>query len=187
YQIFNANFSQYIKVEADIRHYLRLGPNAKLASRAMAGFGYSYGNSTQLPYVKQFFSGGPNGLRAFRARTLGPGSYTPEFYGENNFFADQTGDIKIELNTEYRAKLASIIHWAAFLDAGNVWLQNSDAEKPGAAFGRNFLQDIAVGAGLGLRFDLSFLIIRTDLAMPLRIPYLPQGDRWVFDHINFRS
>lgn len=187
YQILNANFSQYIKTELDFRHYMKVGANATLASRAMAGFGYSYGNSTQLPYVKQFFSGGPNGLRAFRARTLGPGSYTPEFYGENNFFADQTGDIKIELNTEYRAKLASIIHWAAFLDAGNVWLQNSDAEKPGAAFGRNFLQEIAVGAGLGLRFDLSFLIIRTDLAMPLRIPYLPQGDRWVFDHINFRS
>lgn len=187
YQIFNANFSQYIKTEADFRHYMRLGTNSVLASRAMAGFGYSYGNSTQLPYVKQFFSGGPNGIRAFRARTLGPGSYTPEFYGEDNFFADQTGDIKIELNTEYRAKLASIIHWAAFIDAGNIWLQNSDPEKPGAAFSSGFIKEMAVGAGLGLRFDLSFLVIRTDLAMPLRIPYRPAGDRWVFDEINFRD
>lgn len=187
YQIFNANFSQYVKIEADVRHYLRLGPNAKLASRAMAGFGYSYGNSRMLPYVKQFFSGGPNGLRAFRARTAGPGSYTPEFYGEDNFFADQTGDIKIELNTEYRAKLASVVHWAAFIDAGNIWLQHTDPEKPGAAFSKNFVNEMAVGAGLGLRFDFTFLILRTDLAMPLRIPYRPKGERWVMDEINFRS
>ncbi|SKB33354.1 Outer membrane protein assembly factor BamA [Parapedobacter luteus] len=187
YQIFNANFSQYIKSEVDFRHYMKLGTNATLASRAMAGLGYSYGNSTQLPYVKQFFSGGPNGIRAFRARTLGPGSYTPEFYGENNFFADQTGDIKIELNTEYRARLNSIVHWAAFVDAGNVWLQNSDPEKPGAAFSSNFVNEMAVGAGLGLRFDFTFLILRGDLAMPLRIPYRPKGERWLFDEINFRS
>lgn len=187
YQILNANFAQYIKTELDFRHYMKLGTNSTLASRAMAGFGYSYGNSTQLPYVKQFFMGGPNGLKAFRARALGPGSYTPEFYGEDNFFADQTGDIKIELNTEYRAKLASIIHWAAFIDAGNIWLQNSDPDKPGAAFSRNFINEMAVGAGLGLRFDLTFLILRTDLAMPLRIPYRAPGDRWVFDEINFRN
>jgi len=187
FQLLNANFSQYIKTELDFRHYMKLGANSTLASRAMAGFGYSYGNSTQLPYVKQFFSGGPNGIRAFRARALGPGSYTPEFYGEDNFFADQTGDIKIEFNTEYRAKLASIVHWAAFVDAGNIWLQNSDPDKPGAAFSRNFVNELAVGAGLGLRFDLSFLVIRTDLAMPLRIPYRPKGERWVFDEINFRD
>lgn len=187
YQIFNANFSQYIKLEGDIRHYMRLGQNSQLASRIMGGFGYSYGNSRVLPYVKQYFMGGPNGLRAFRARALGPGSYTPEFYGEDNFFADQTGDIKIELNTEYRAKLASIIHWAAFIDAGNIWLQNTDSDKPGARFSREFINEMAVGAGLGLRFDLSFLVIRTDLAMPLRIPYRPKGERWVFDEINFRD
>lgn len=187
YQIFNANFSQYIKTEADFRYYIKLGTNSVLASRAMAGFGYSYGNSLKLPYVKQFFMGGPNGLRAFRARALGPGSYTPEFYGENNFFADQTGDIKFELNTEYRAKLASILHWAAFIDAGNIWLQRQDPEKPGANFSKNFVNEMAVGAGLGLRFDLTFLILRTDLAMPLRIPYRPQGQRWVFDEVNFRD
>ena len=187
YQIFNANFSQYVKVEADFRHYLRLGPNARLASRVMAGYGYSYGNSRSLPYVKQFFSGGPNGLRAFRARAIGPGSYTPEFYGEDNFFADQTGDIKLEFNTEYRAKLASVVSWAAFIDAGNIWLQHADPEKPGAAFSKNFIKEMAVGAGLGLRFDFTFLILRTDLAMPLRIPYNPEVERWVMDQINFRD
>ena len=187
FQVFGADFSQYVKVEADFRHYMRLGENAQLASRAMAGFGYSYGNSRMLPYVKQFFSGGPNGIRAFRARALGPGSYMPEFYGEDNFFADQTGDIKLEFNTEFRAKLASVINWAAFVDAGNIWLQHYDADKPGAQFSKAFLREMAVGAGLGLRFDFTYLVIRTDLAIPLRIPYLPRGERWVFNKINFRD
>lgn len=187
YQVFGTNFSQYVKVEGDFRHYFRLGENSQLVSRAMAGFGYSYGNSRTLPYVKQFFAGGPNGLRAFRARTLGPGSYVPEFYGENNFFADQTGDIKIELNAEYRAKLASVVNWAAFIDAGNIWLQHTDPDKPGAQFSKEFINEMAVGGGLGLRFDFTYLVIRTDLAIPLRIPYLPKGERWVFDQINFRD
>lgn len=187
FQAFGTRFSQYVKVEADFRHYLRLGENTQLVSRAMAGLGYSYGNSNTLPYVKQFFSGGPNGLRAFRARALGPGSYEPEFFGEDNFFADQTGDVKLEFNAEFRAKLASVVNWAAFIDAGNIWLQNTDINKPGARFSREFLRELAVGAGLGLRFDFTYLVIRTDLAMPLRVPYLPRGDRWVFDHINFRD
>ncbi|WP_257669939.1 translocation and assembly module lipoprotein TamL [Parapedobacter tibetensis] len=185
YQVFGTNFSQYVKIEGDVRHYMRLGKNSQLASRAIAGFGYSYGNSRMLPYLKQYFMGGPNGLRAFRARALGPGSYTPEFYGEDNFFADQTGDIKIEFNTEYRAKLASVVNWALFVDAGNIWLQNTDENKPGAKFSREFINELAVGAGVGLRFDFTYLIIRTDLAMPLRIPYRAKGERWVLDEINF--
>lgn len=184
YQIFNANFSQYIKTEADFRHYLRLSTHRTLASRAMIGFGYSYGNSSSLPYVKQFFSGGPNSLKAFRARAVGPGSYAPQYLGENNFFADQTGDIKMEVNVEFRDRLAGIVHWAAFIDAGNVWLQNEDPSKPGAHFSKNFLQEYAVGGGLGLRFDLSFLLLRTDLAIPFRVPYRAAGDRWVFNEID---
>lgn len=185
YQIFNANFSQYVKTEIDFRYYIKVGANGVWASRAMGGYGYSYGNSLKLPYVKQFFMGGPNGLRAFRARALGPGSYTPEFYGEDNFFADQTGDMKLEFNTEYRAKLAGILHWAVFVDAGNIWLQREDTEKPGAHFSKNFVKELAVGAGAGLRFDLTFLILRTDLAMPLRIPYRQAGQRWVINDIDF--
>ena len=187
YQILDANFSQYIKTEGDFRHYLKLGPNATLASRAMVGFGYSYGNSSALPYVKQFFSGGPNSLKAFRARAVGPGSYEPQYLDENNFFADQTGDIKLELNTEYRARLTGIIHWAAFIDAGNIWLQNEVADKPGAAFSGDFYKELAVGGGAGLRFDLSFLVLRTDLAIPFRVPYRAEGNRWVFNEIDFSS
>ncbi len=185
YQIFNANFSQYIKTEADFRHYMKLGRNTVLASRAMLGFGYSYGNSRSLPYVKQFYSGGPNGLRGFRARAVGPGSHVPEYLGENNFFPDQTGDIKMEFNTELRAKIVSIIDYGVFLDMGNVWLQNSAPDKPGAQFSGNFLNEFAVSGGVGLRFDLSFLILRTDFGIPLRLPHRPEGQRWVFNEIDF--
>ncbi len=187
YQIFNADFSQYIKAEADFRNYTKLTRNSQLAARAMFGYGYSYGNSVMLPYVKQYFVGGPNSLRAFRARALGPGSYEPPRLGENNFIPDQTGDVKLELNAEYRAKLVSVVHWAAFVDAGNIWLQNESEDKPGARFGKDFLKELAVGAGLGLRFDFSYLVLRTDFAIPLRIPYLPENERWVFDDINFRD
>lgn len=186
YQIFNANFSQYVKIEGDFRHYLKLTSNSVLASRAMAGYGYSYGNSSILPYVKQFFAGGPNGIRSFRARAVGPGSYRPDFLNSENFFPDQTGDIQLEANVEYRAKLFSIVHGALFVDAGNVWLQNEDPEKPGAHFTRNFIDEIAVGVGAGLRFDITFLILRTDLAIPVRLPYTPaSGNRWVFNQIDF--
>jgi len=185
--IFNAAFSQYIKTEIEYRHYMKLGLNKQIAARALFGYGYSYGNSTRLPYVKQFFAGGPNSLRAFRARAIGPGSYNPQSFGDDNFVPDMTGDIRMEVNLEYRAKIASILDWAAFIDAGNIWLQHADTVFTGGQFSKNFLKEFAVGGGLGLRFDLTFLVLRTDFAIPLRIPYLPDGERWVFNKINFRD
>ncbi|NGM62977.1 BamA/TamA family outer membrane protein [Sphingobacterium sp. SGG-5] len=185
--LFNTPYSQFVKVEADFRHYLNITDDSQLASRMMIGTSYSYGNSYSLPYLKQFYSGGPNGLRAFRARSVGPGSSAPENLGENNFFADQTGDYKLELNTEYRAKLAGFIHWAAFVDAGNIWAQHEANYKPGSGLSKDFLSELAVGGGLGLRFDFSFLILRTDFAIPFRVPYRDKGDRWVFKYIDFRS
>lgn len=185
YNFLNAPIAQYVRTEADFRNYTKVGMSSEIATRAMVGFGYAYGNSRAMPYIKQFYVGGPNSLRAFRARTVGPGSYQAESIGEENFIPDMTGDIKIELNAEYRKKLVSIIHGAAFVDAGNIWLVNEDENKPGAKFSKNFLSEMAVGAGVGLRFDLTFLVLRTDLAIPLRIPYLPKGDRWVMDKIDF--
>ena len=185
--LFGTVYSQFVRVEGDFRHYMKLGKNSQLASRLMIGTSYSYGNSYSLPYLKQYYSGGPNGLRAFRARAVGPGSSAPENIGANNFFADQTGDYKLELNTEYRSKLAGFVHWAAFVDAGNVWLQRPDSNKPGGQLSKDFITELAVGGGAGLRFDFDFLIIRTDFAMPFRIPYLPKGDRWVFKDIDLKS
>lgn len=186
-KLFDVPFSQFVKIENDFRHYYKLGPDSQIASRIIAGAGFAYGNSREMPFIKQFFIGGTNSLRAFRARSIGPGSFDGASTNTNTFLPDQSGDIKLEFNTEYRAKIYGLVKGALFLDAGNIWLLNENPDKPGAKFSKKFLNEIAVGAGAGLRFDFSFLILRTDLAFPIRKPYLPDGDRWVLDQINFGS
>jgi outer membrane protein assembly factor BamA len=183
-KILGVPFSQFIKAESDFRHYLKLGDDSQLASRIIVGAGFAYGNSEELPFIKQFFIGGTNSLRAFRARSIGPGSYD-NAANSSSFLADQSGDLKLEFNAEYRAKIYGLVKGALFIDAGNIWLMNNNPIKPGAQFSKDFLNDIAVGVGAGLRFDFSFLILRTDLAFPIRKPYLPDGQRWVVDQINF--
>jgi len=183
--IFGAPFSQYIKGEADIRYYIQTGKQSAWANRLILGLGYPYGNSTSLPFIKQFFIGGNNSIRAFRSRSLGPGSYIGPNYGTAAFLPDQSGDIKMELNSELRGRLFSIVHGALFVDAGNIWLYNADSTRPGAQFSKDFLNEFAVGAGAGIRFDISFLVLRLDLAIPLRKPFLEPGKRWVIDQINF--
>jgi outer membrane protein assembly factor BamA len=176
-------FSQFVRVENEFRHYIKLGGEAQLASRIIAGAGFAYGNSSQMPFIKQFFIGGTNSIRAFRARSIGPGSFRAQ---ENNgILPDQSGDIKLELNTEYRGKIYSIVKGAVFVDAGNIWLRDTDPDRPGVEFSKNFIKELAVGVGAGLRFDLSFLVLRTDLAFPIRKPYLPEGQRWVLDQVSF--
>lgn len=182
--IFGVPFSQYAKIENDFRFYHKFNEKTSLATRAIAGVAYPYGNSEYIPFSRQFFSGGSNSVRAFRARTLGPGSFDPRTIPEG-FYFDQSGDVKLELNAEYRANLYKFLNVAVFADAGNVWLVNEDTDRPGAKFSKEFLSEIAVGAGVGLRLDFSILILRLDLAMPLRVPYYERGDRWTFDKINF--
>jgi outer membrane protein assembly factor BamA len=157
-----------------------------LATRLIAGVGFAFGNSSIMPYVKQFTVGGSNSVRAFDPRSLGPGSYrTPDSLAANSF-VDQAGDIKLEANVEYRFPLVSILRGALFVDAGNIWLVRDDPSRPGAKFrGSTFLDQIAVGTGFGIRFDLSFFVLRLDLAFPLRVPSLPEGERWVIKQIDF--
>ena len=189
--IFGVPFSQYAKIENDVRFYHKFSEKTSFASRFIAGAAIPYGNSEHIPFSRQFFVGGSNSIRAFRARTLGPGSYDPR--GEDNSRAlfDQSGDVKLELNAEYRANLYKFLNVAAFVDAGNIWLINDDIDdkgvntRPGGKFSKEFLSEIAVGAGVGLRLDFSILVLRLDLAMPLRVPYYEKGDRWAFDRINF--
>ncbi|GEN68099.1 translocation and assembly module lipoprotein TamL [Chryseobacterium rhizosphaerae] len=183
-EIFGIPFSQYVKIENDLRFYHKFTEKSSLATRVIAGIAYPYGNSEFIPFSKQFFSGGSNSIRAFRARTLGPGSFDPRTLKEGAYF-DQSGDIKLEFNAEYRANLYKFLNAAVFVDAGNIWLINNDKDRPGAKFSKDFLNEIAVGAGVGLRLDFSILILRLDLAMPLRVPYYEKGDRWAFDKINF--
>ncbi len=185
--ILNAAFSQYLKGDIDVRYYIKAGKNSLWANRAIVGVGYPYGNSHSLPFIKQFFIGGNNSIRAFRSRSLGPGTYQGTTDTITNYYVDQSGDIKLELNTEYRMKLVGPVNGAVFVDAGNIWLFNKDTLKPGGEFTNQFIKQLAVGAGVGLRVDITFLVLRLDAAFPLRKPYLPDGQRWVIDQIDFGS
>ena len=121
-KIFNSQFSQYAKFEGEARFYHKLGLKSNWVSRIDIGIGLPYGNSTQLPYVKQFFVGGSNSLRGFRSRGVGPGIYVQQ--DSSNVIPDQTGDIKFEINTEFRPHITGPLYGAIFLEAGNIWLVN---------------------------------------------------------------
>lgn len=180
-RLFNLPFSQYIKLEVDGRYYRKIGIGSSWVNRIVIGYGMPYGNSTQLPYIKQFFTGGNNSIRAFRSRTIGPGTYKalPTLGG---YIPDQTGDIKLEFNTEFRPQISGPLYGALFIDAGNIWLKNNDPDKPGAQFTKDFIKQMAVGAGAGIRLDIQVFVIRFDVAIPVRKPWL--SNPWVMNQIN---
>jgi outer membrane protein insertion porin family len=187
--LFGTPFNQYVKLENEIRYYRKLGNSAKFATRLLVGVGLPYGNSTVLPYSQQFFIGGPNSLRGFQARSIGPGAYNtpPSLTPGSAFLADESGDIKIEANAEFRPKLFSIVEGALFVDAGNIWLLRPNKYLPGAAFGSNFINQMAVDAGFGLRFNLTVLVLRTDFGFPLIEPNLPASQRTVINGVDFTN
>jgi outer membrane protein insertion porin family len=196
-KLFGAAISQYLKAQTDLRYYLQLGKKTRLANRMLLGFGFPYGNSQQLPYIKQYFIGGNNSVRAFRSRSVGPGTYRPPNADSLSFFPDESGDLKLEMNTELRYQFNKIVEGALFIDAGNIWLYNKDTStvpghpdellRPGVQFSSHFVNQLAVGTGIGLRLNFTILLLRLDLGMPLREPWLPQGQRWVINQINFGS
>lgn len=183
YTLVGQRYSQYVRLRPELRWYSTLGTRgSQLVTRLLAHTGISFGNTDVLPYVKQFYAGGTNSLRGFRARSVGPGSYITE--QEGNFLVDQVGDLKLEMNMEYRFTLSGFVKGAVFADAGNIWLLNEDPSRPGAVFGWDtWVSEIALDAGVGLRIDPQVIVIRLDLAAPLRRPDLPAGDRWVFDDL----
>ncbi|KAB7731718.1 BamA/TamA family outer membrane protein [Rudanella paleaurantiibacter] len=190
-ELLGAPIAQYLKLDLDTRYYWRLSSGMTWASRFLAGVGLPYGNSSRLPLIKQYFSGGSNSLRGFRPRTLGPGTFTRVTDGTGFIFQDGGGDIKLEASTELRPKFNQYLQGALFIDAGNVWLKDpSNAvlyDSASTIFGRNFYKEIAVNGGIGLRVDLSYFLFRLDLGIPFRRPDRPDGQRWVFNEINFRD
>lgn len=178
-------FSQYVKIEADLRHYFRIGLRSQWVNRIDIGLGIPYGNSDQLPYVKQFFIGGNNSLRGFRSRSVGPGTYFPVNVTE--IIPDQTGDIKLELNSEFRPHLAGPLYGAIFIDAGNIWLfsDSNRTKKPGSQFTSKFFSQLAVDVGVGLRLDIRLFVIRLDMGFPIRKPWVIPPS--VINQINFSS
>lgn len=179
-------FSQYVKFDTDYRYY-RPVQSGLLVFRVFAGAGLAFGNLQVLPYVKQYFAGGSNGIRAFRIRNLGPGTYfNPESDVEGVDFIDQTGDLKLEFNLEYRFDMISYLKGAFFIDAGNVWLLREEEAREGGVFQFNdFYKEIAIGTGFGLRLDISSFVVRLDAAFPIRKPFLEEGRRWTMSDINF--
>ncbi len=186
YLLFGKRFSQFFRVRPEARYYRALGAKGdQLVARVLVNVAVPYGNSSVIPYVKQFFTGGTNSVRAFPARSVGPGTYVRD--ATSGVLIDQVGDIKFEANLEYRFTLKKYFKAALFADAGNIWLVRDDPERPGGQFHwKNALDELAMGAGIGLRFDPDVIVVRLDLATPLRNPTLPIGDRWVIDDLEPR-
>lgn len=176
FTIFNTPYSQYAKFSTDFRYYYSLDRENKIATRLFIGSGFPYENSTSMPFVKQFFVGGPNSLRAFEARSIGPGVEIPS-ESITGFF-DQLGDMRLEANLEYRFPVYSVFKGALFLEAGNIWMIGKNASPEGRFDFNRFANELAVGTGFGLRLDVDFFILRFDFGIPLRVP---QG--WVWNDL----
>jgi hypothetical protein len=175
YSIFNIPFAQYFRADGDFRYYQSFNPNNTLVFRLMAGAGLPYGNGNVMPFIKSFYGGGANSLRAWSIYSLGPGSYQDTI----SVGFDRYGDIKLEANVEYRFNIYRFFRGALFADAGNVWFMKDNPQFPGGAFAVNtFYRDLALGTGAGLRLDFDFFIVRLDAAFPVRDPAMPPGQRW---------
>jgi outer membrane protein assembly factor BamA len=177
YHFLGQSFAQYVRTDFDLRYNYILNDASSLVYRGFFGIGIPYGNSKAIPFEKQYFGGGANGIRAWQVRSLGPGSY---IHDSDTTFLNQTADIKLEANAEYRFKLFWILEGALFLDAGNIWTYQDDPARPGSQFSLNkFYKDIAVGTGAGFRFDFKFVIGRVDVGMKLRDPLIADGSKWI--------
>ncbi len=166
-------FSQFVKVSSEIRYNRYLAKGHNLVGRLSAGAIYGYGNAENhtTPYSEQFYIGGANSIRAFTIRSMGPGRFRPD---PNNRYGyiDQTGDLKFEANLEYRFPILGDLYGATFVDAGNIWLIHDDPQRPGGQLKwGSFLKDLALGTGLGLRYDMDFIVIRVDCGIGLHVPY----------------
>ena len=173
--ILNLEYAQYAKVDADFRYHLNFGKEQLIAARLFGGYGYAYGNSDIMPYVKQYYSGGPYSVRAFRIRSLGPGTYSDEGNSQTNYF-DQTGNIRIEANIEYRFPIISFLKGAVFADAGNIWNSDPNPVYEGKdKFTSSFIKEFGMGAGVGLRVDVQGFVLRFDFAAPFHDPSKNNG------------
>jgi outer membrane protein assembly factor BamA len=176
YTLFNLPYAQFVRPDLDLRFYHFFTKTSSLVTRFYAGFAVPYGNSNSIPFEKAFFAGGANDLRGWKMGSLGPGRYHNDTIG-NSF--DQTGDMQLQLNLEYRFPVYKYFRSAFFVDMGNVWLLRDVADLPGGKFEfKYFIPDIAIDVGIGIRADFDYFIIRFDPAVPIRVPYYFQNSHW---------
>jgi len=182
YTILNVPFAQFLRFDLDYRVYKSVRKLGRFVYRISGGMGYAMKNLNALPYEKSFYGGGPNDVRAWQARSLGPGSSK----SLNDQYNDKIGDIQIEMNFEYRFKIYKWLNGAYFIDAGNIWLRQKDPLRPNAEFAFNrFYKEFAVGTGVGVRADFSFFILRVDGAFKIYNPALDEGRRLGTGGTNF--
>lgn len=174
-KIWNIRFAQYVKGDVELRFQSADLWGNVYAARLFAGAGLPYGNSVMLPYEKSYFVGGANSIRAWPVRGLGPGAQKAD---PSLRYHNQTGDIRLEANAEYRFKIISVLEGAAFADAGNIWMLNKEHNAAESVFTKDFYKQIALGAGLGLRLNFSYFVIRVDAAYKLHDP-AADGNKWV--------
>lgn len=170
-KLFGTPFSQFVKAQAQVVWTRRFGIESALATRVFMGAVHAYGNWEEVPYREQFYVGGSNSIRAFAVRTIGPGSFHPAYRDRYTYY-DQTGTFKFEANTEYRFPILGYFKGAIFLDAGNIWLLKKEDHRTGGQLKmKNFFDELALGTGVGLRFDMSMLVVRADLGIAIHAPY----------------
>lgn len=184
YECFGTPYSQFSKIDLDFSKSIVLDSRNKVAYHIGVGVGYPYGNTRMLPFERSYFSGGANSVRGWSVRSLGPGSM-PLYDGIS--FADQVGDIRLDLNLEYRTKLFWKFEMAAYIDAGNIWKFHDDGYHVGANFDfSRFYKEIAVSYGLGLRVDFDFFLLRFDTGMKAYDPQMRGSKRWAILNPNFK-
>ena len=184
YKIFGIQYAQYLKGEVDFTYTRNFNKRNALAFHAGAGIAYPYGNSSMVPFEKRFYDGGANSVRGWSARTLGPGRYDARNSVTN--FINQCGDIRLDLNLEYRAKLFWVFEGALFVDIGNIWTIHNYSTQPGGFFRfRNFYKELAGAYGIGLRMDFTYFLLRLDLGMKAHNPAMNQ-EEWPLIRPNWQ-
>jgi len=183
-KILKAPFAQFVKLDVDLNYTTAAGNKKSLANRFQIGLGLPYHNSKALPFSKLYTIGGASSLRGFNAGTIGPGSLQPSALNRG-LYQIIGGDIKLLFNSELRTPITKSLSLAWFADIGNTWTKDTLLFGQPGKISKDFYKEIAFCTGTGLRFDATILVIRADVGIPLRKPFLPENERWVMNKIAF--
>lgn len=184
HEIFGIRYAQYVRFAFDFRYFHYIKGETQIATRFMLGAGIPYGNSNDMPFEKSFYAGGSNGMRGWKFRELGPGTFS----NPDKLNIERIGDIQLEFNLEYRFPIYRIFKGAIFTDIGNIWTMRESETFVGGEFKFDtFYKQLAADAGFGLRVDISFLLFRLDIAAPMVNPAYPEGERWRISKLQFKD